>query len=69
MSKMRGNVLNPNDAIDEYGTDALRFAVTTGTSPGMISISARTGWKRGATLPTRCGMLPGLSFTALKLIR
>jgi valyl-tRNA synthetase len=34
MSKMRGNVLNPNDAIDEYGTDALRFAVTTGTSPG-----------------------------------
>jgi valyl-tRNA synthetase len=34
MSKMRGNVLNPIDAIDEYGTDALRFAVTTGTSPG-----------------------------------
>jgi valyl-tRNA synthetase len=34
MSKMRGNVLNPNNAIDEYGTDALRFAVTTGTSPG-----------------------------------
>ncbi len=34
MSKMKGNVLNPNDAIDEYGTDALRFAVTTGTSPG-----------------------------------
>jgi len=31
---MKGNVLNPNDAIDEYGTDALRFAVTTGTSPG-----------------------------------
>ncbi len=34
MSKMRGNVLNPTDAIEEYGTDALRFAVTTGTSPG-----------------------------------
>ncbi len=34
MSKMKGNVLNPNDAIDDYGTDALRFAVTTGTSPG-----------------------------------
>jgi len=34
MSKMRGNVLSPIDAIDEYGTDALRFAVTTGTSPG-----------------------------------
>jgi len=34
MSKMRGNVLSPIDAIDEYGTDALRFAVTIGTSPG-----------------------------------
>jgi valyl-tRNA synthetase len=34
MSKMKGNVLNPNDAIEKYGTDALRFAVTTGTSPG-----------------------------------
>ena len=34
MSKMRGNVLNPTDAIEDYGTDALRFAVTTGTSPG-----------------------------------
>jgi len=34
MSKMRRNVLNPTDAIEEYGTDALRFAVTTGTSPG-----------------------------------
>ena len=34
MSKMKGNVLNPTDAIEDYGTDALRFAVTTGTSPG-----------------------------------
>jgi valyl-tRNA synthetase len=34
MSKVKGNVLNPLDAIKEYGTDALRFALTTGTSPG-----------------------------------
>ena len=34
MSKMKGNVLNPTDAIEDYGTDALRFAITTGTSPG-----------------------------------
>ncbi len=34
MSKVRKNVLSPIDAIDEYGTDALRFALTTGTSPG-----------------------------------
>ncbi|MBM3172546.1 MAG: valine--tRNA ligase [Chloroflexi bacterium] len=34
MSKMRGNVINPTDAIEKYGTDALRFAITTGTAPG-----------------------------------
>jgi len=34
MSKIRGNVLNPIDTLEKYGTDALRFAVSTGTSPG-----------------------------------
>jgi valyl-tRNA synthetase len=34
MSKLRGNVINPADAISKYGVDALRFALTTGTSPG-----------------------------------
>jgi len=34
MSKMRGNVINPAEAIIKYGVDALRFALTTGTSPG-----------------------------------
>lgn len=34
MSKLRGNVLSPVDLIDSYGTDALRFALTTGSSPG-----------------------------------
>ncbi|MFC2007497.1 class I tRNA ligase family protein, partial [Chloroflexota bacterium] len=34
MSKLKGNVLNPLDALEKYGTDALRFALTTGTSPG-----------------------------------
>ncbi|MFC2072672.1 valine--tRNA ligase [Chloroflexota bacterium] len=34
MSKIRGNVLNPLDTLEKYGTDALRFAVSTGTSPG-----------------------------------
>jgi valyl-tRNA synthetase len=34
MSKMKGNVLNPLTAIEQYGCDALRFALTTGTSPG-----------------------------------
>jgi len=34
MSKVRGNVLNPIDTLEKYGTDALRFALSTGTSPG-----------------------------------
>jgi len=34
MSKVKGNVLNPLKLIDKYGTDALRFAVSTGTAPG-----------------------------------
>ena len=34
MSKVKGNVLNPLKLIDQYGTDALRFALSTGTAPG-----------------------------------
>ena len=34
MSKTRGNTLDPLQLIDQYGTDALRFALTTGTAPG-----------------------------------
>ncbi|MBI4216735.1 MAG: valine--tRNA ligase [Chloroflexi bacterium] len=34
MSKSRGNVINPLEAMDQYGTDALRNALTTGTAPG-----------------------------------
>ena len=34
MSKTKGNVLDPLQLIDEFGTDALRFALTTGTAPG-----------------------------------
>ena len=34
MSKLRGNVINPLEAIARYGVDALRFALTMGSSPG-----------------------------------
>jgi valyl-tRNA synthetase len=34
MSKVRGNVLDPLDTIAQYGTDALRFALTIDISPG-----------------------------------
>ena len=34
MSKTKGNVLDPIQVIEQFGTDALRFALTTGTAPG-----------------------------------
>jgi valyl-tRNA synthetase len=34
MSKTRGNTMDPLELIDRYGTDALRFALTTGAAPG-----------------------------------
>ncbi len=34
MSKSKGNVIDPQELIDSYGTDALRFAVCALTGPG-----------------------------------
>ena len=34
MSKSLGNGIDPLEVIDEYGTDALRFALTSGNAPG-----------------------------------
>lgn len=34
MSKSLGNGIDPLDVIDKYGTDALRYALVIGTSPG-----------------------------------
>jgi valyl-tRNA synthetase len=34
MSKSLGNVIDPLEVIEEYGTDALRFTLLTGSTPG-----------------------------------
>lgn len=34
MSKTKGNVIDPIDTIEQYGCDALRFALIQGSSPG-----------------------------------
>ncbi len=34
MSKTAGNVLDPLEIMDQYGTDALRFTLLTGSTPG-----------------------------------
>jgi valyl-tRNA synthetase len=34
MSKSLGNVIDPLDIISDFGTDALRYTLATGTTPG-----------------------------------
>lgn len=36
MSKSLGNGIDPLEIIAKYGTDALRFSLVLGISPGMI---------------------------------
>jgi valyl-tRNA synthetase len=47
MSKTRGNVIDPLDYLERYGTDALRFALITGTSPGNDSKLSDTKFEAG----------------------
>ncbi len=47
MSKTRGNVVDPLGLMEQYGTDALRFALLTGTSPGNDSKLAATKLEAG----------------------
>lgn len=47
MSKTKGNVIDPLKVIDEYGTDALRFAIINGTSPGNDSKLSDTKLAQG----------------------
>ena len=42
MSKVKGNVVDPLDVIDDYGADAVRFALSTGTTPGNDSRSSKS---------------------------
>jgi valyl-tRNA synthetase len=47
MSKSFGNVIDPLDLMDRYGTDALRFALIRGANPGS-DVPLATEWVEGA---------------------
>jgi valyl-tRNA synthetase len=47
MSKTKGNVIDPLEVMDKYGTDALRFAVISGTTPGNDSKLSATKLEAG----------------------
>lgn len=40
MSKTLGNVVDPIDTIEEYGTDALRFTLALGTAGQVVILAA-----------------------------
>ncbi|MCL2615862.1 MAG: valine--tRNA ligase [Dehalococcoidia bacterium] len=47
MSKTKGNAIDPLEMMDKYGTDALRFAIISGITPGNDSKLASTKLEAG----------------------
>ena len=60
MSKVKGNVLNPLELIDDFGTDALRLSLVSGTTPGNDTQISNEKLERTVTSSTSCGT-PGAS--------
>lgn len=44
MSKTLGNVIDPLDTINEFGTDALRFTLALGTAGQVCLVLQATCW-------------------------
>ena len=57
MSKTNGNVIDPLVLMDELGTDALRFTMLVGSTPGNdTNVGPEESGIPTATLPIRFGM-------------
>ncbi len=53
MSKSKGNVINPLETINEYGTDALRFALVAGVGQGESTSIGESKFKAGQYLTNK----------------
>ena len=61
MSKTKGNVIDPLEVTEKYGTDAVRMALIWALRPAPTSPSASTISKARAPSPTRSGTPRGSS--------
>ncbi len=61
MSKTKGNVINPIDIIERFGTDAVRFTLASMASPGTDIAFSEHAPKATAPSPTRSGTPPASS--------
>ena len=56
MSKSKGNVIDPLGVIDDYGADALRFALARGAAHSHDIKLSPSSWRPIAILRPSCGM-------------
>lgn len=56
MSKSLGNGIDPLEVIEQYGADAMRYMISTGSTRVRIFVSAGNAWSRLVTLRTKYGM-------------
>jgi len=56
MSKTKGNVLDPIEVIEHYGTDATRFTLASMAAPGTDIAFSEAARRAIGILPTRYGM-------------
>jgi len=67
MSKTYGNVIDPLSVMDELGTDALRFTLLVGSTPGNDMNLSINGWRPTAISPIKSGTQAGFVLSCFKM--